>query len=199
MGDCPSGHPNLRVISEGFRQIMEGGLGLDMSDPNFHETPDRVARAYVEMLYGLFESYKVDDILRQAFPVGGYDGIVLAGPFETYSMCPHHFLPVTYQMFVGYIPRLGGRYLGISKLVRVSEILAKRPVLQEQLGSDICDALSSLKPQGIAVVIKGLHLCMMCRGVRKNTPITTSCIKGCFDKEPAARQELFDLMKMARM
>jgi GTP cyclohydrolase I len=70
-------------------------------------------------------------------------------------------------------------------------------VLQEQLGVDITNVLLSLSPQGTAVVIRGIHNCMVCRGVKKKALITTSYIKGCFDKEPAARQELFDLMKMA--
>lgn len=187
-----------QAICDGFRKIMEEGLGLDMSDPNFTETPDRFARAYKEMFEGLYSDGKVEEILRTAFPTEGYDGIVLAGPFETHSMCPHHFLPVSYQMFVAYIPAKEGKYLGISKLVRISELMSRRPVLQEQLGVDIYNALSTLQPQGVAVVITGIHNCMACRGVKKTTPITTSYIKGCFEDEPASRQELFDLMKMSK-
>lgn len=189
--------PNLAQIEDSFRSLMEEGLGISLSDPNFKDTPKRVAKAYAEMLSGVYHE-DINDILSTAFPAGGYNGIVLAGPFETCSMCPHHFLPVIYEMFVAYIPKDGGKYLGISKLVRIADILSRRPVLQEQLGVDISNVLATLAPQGSAVVIKGIHNCMACRGVKKKAPITTSYIKGCFEKEPAARQELFDLMRMAK-
>ena len=185
-------------------QLMLQGLseefGLDLNDPNFTETPDRIMRAYAEIFSGIKDTEKqIEAIINKAFP-SDYDGIVLAKDVRAYSMCPHHFLPVEYSIDVAYIPSKEGKVLGISKLARIAVILAKRPVLQEKFTQDIVNVLMSIPgTQGAAAVVRGRHFCMIMRGAKQPESVTTtSSIAGKFMTEPEARNELMQLLKLAR-
>lgn len=112
-------------------------------------------------------------------------------------MCPHHLLPVEYNISVGYIPH--GKVLGISKLSRLVEVLAKRPVLQETLTHDIVDYLNmSLGVAGAICEVEGVHFCMKMRGVKQqNSKMITSAISGVFkDKNNGARAEFLQLINL---
>lgn len=185
----------IAAMTVHFAAILEEGLDIDLDDPNFKETPRRIAKSWVEMLFGCY-CLPIESYFEKAFP-SDYEGIVAEGPFQIISMCPHHFLPVVYQCFIGYIPQKGKKFLGVSKIARLAEDLAKRPVLQEQLTQDISNQLARLEPQGSLVMIKGIHNCMLCRGIKKPAPVTTSVITGCFEKEGPSREEIFDLMKIS--
>jgi len=172
---------------------------LNLRDVNFKDTPKRVARAYAEIFSGIKNTdEQVRDILCSAFP-SEYNGMVIAKGVRVFSMCPHHLLPVDYDISVAYIPSPDGQVLGISKLSRLAEILAGRPVLQEQLGEDITKALMSLKGcKGAGCIIEGKHYCMMMRGVSEpNSKTGTSSLKGVFLHHSqagiAARAELMSL------
>ena len=121
--------------------------------------------------------------------------MVIIKDIHTYSMCPHHLLPVEMIIHVGYVPK--GKVLGLSKIPRLVELYARRPVLQEQLAVDIADSMMYyLKPLGVAVVIKGRHYCMIMRGVQKRESWTiTSCVRGVFrDPKEKARDEFLKLI-----
>lgn len=176
---------------------MKNRFGLNLEDPNFTDTPKRVSRMYDEIFSGIKDTdEQVKKILDSSFP-SNYDQMILLRDIETFSMCPHHFLPVHYHISVAYIPSEKGRVLGISKLARLAEILAKRPILQEQLTDDITRYLMSLEGcRGAACIVKGVHYCMVMRGVRKPTTTTiTSSLKGVFLNKPEARQEFLELTK----
>lgn len=189
------------LVKEGMRHILQGlqeKFGLQIEDANFSGTPERVSRMYDEIFSGIRNtSEQVQEILASSFP-SSYNQMILLKDIETFSMCPHHFLPVHYFISIAYIPSEEGQVLGISKLVRLAEILAKRPVLQEQLTEDIPKYLMILKGcKGAACIIKGTHYCMVMRGVKKpNATTITSSLKGAFFDKPEARQEFLELVKM---
>lgn len=171
-------------------------LGLDLSDENFFDTPERMSRMYREILSGLKDTDKqVEKILNSAFPCNN-DQLVLIRDIETFSLCPHHFLPVHYKIHVAYIP--SEKVIGLSKLTRLANILAKRPVLQEQLVDDISSNLMKINGAvGAACVAEGTHYCMAMRGVKQSQSTTiTSSLKGVFIKDDKARNELMDLLKI---
>lgn len=185
------------AIRRGVEMIL-AGLGVSHSqDRNFIDTPSRVARAYTEILSGLDDTNRqIEKILSVSFP-STYSQIVIAKNIVTCSLCPHHLLPVRYRISVGYLPDEGGDVVGISKLGRLVEVLAHRPVLQEQLVEDVTHKLMErLKGcLGAACVAVGEHHCMQMRGVRmQEACIVTSSVKGAFLRDPDAKAEFMRLI-----
>lgn len=179
----------------GVNMILDG-LNCDIEHENFKETPERVARAYMEMLRGqssIFLEQELNSIFSKSFPTN-YEGIVIAPHCEAIGMCPHHLLPIRYYIDMAYIA--DKQALGLSKLARVAQLLAKRLVLQETLTQDILETfVRMLKPKGVMVVIRGSHGCMSYRGIKeKNSNIITSSVNGVFEEDIAARQEFLALI-----
>jgi GTP cyclohydrolase I len=175
-------------------QALSEELGLDLNDENFDDTPARISRMYREILSGLKDTDKqVEEILNSAFPCNN-DQLVLVKDIEAFSMCPHHFLPVHYKIHIAYIPSV--RVVGLSKLARLANILAKRPVLQEQFVEDVSSSLMKIEGcLGAACIAEGAHYCMVMRGVRQSQSRTiTSSLKGVFLEDARARQELMQLI-----
>lgn len=186
----------ISSIEKGMRYILEGlqqAFGLDLQDENFRDTPQRVARAYYEIFEGIKDTKKqVKDILSSFF-VSKNDEMIICKNIKVYSMCPHHFLPVEYDISVAYIPN--GKVLGISKLCRLVELLAKRPVLQEKLTEEITDSLQSIDVKGSACKVEGIHFCMKMRGVKQqNSKMITSSLEGVFLDDADVRMEFMNLI-----
>lgn len=167
-----------------------------LDDPNFKDTPQRIAKSYLEMCGGLGREQEVKDILDKHFP-SEYKGMVIIDSIDVFSMCPHHFLPVKYKVDFGYIPN--GQVLGLSKIPRFIDLLAKRPVLQEDLAMDIINLFNeAVKPEGCIVVLDGQHGCMQCRGAKQTSASAiTSEVSGSFN-EIATRSEFLNLIKLRR-
>lgn len=113
-------------------------------------------------------------------------------------MCPHHLLPVTYNISVGYIPNeKSGFVIGASKLPRLVEALAAQAIIQEELTTTIADQIQAhLKPTGVALVVSGQHLCMQARGIRqRGSSFETSDMRGAFRENESTRNEFFELLK----
>lgn len=183
----------IPLIEKGAIYMLKGlhkEFGLDLNDVNFKDTPKRISRAFYEIFEGINAKDQIEEILNTSFPTK-YDGMIIESIIRCYSMCPHHFLPVIYDVSIGYIPRKGG--IGLSKLPRLIELLAKAPKLQEDFTKEIVSVLDkSIKPLGCIVQVKGEHLCMQMRGVKKPGCTTTTCsFSGTF-KEPATRKEFYD-------
>lgn len=177
-------------VEQGMKDILEAMRiygGIDTNGPNFRETPVRIAKAYSEILGGMFDGgLTVNDILRKTFPSKS-DEMITVGPVQVWSMCPHHFLPVHMRVWISYVPNK--KVLGLSKLARLTELISKRPALQEDTTAEIVNSLQKgLKPKGSACVIKGRHLCMEMRGVKKEAVTTTTSLSGVFFK-PEVRAE----------
>jgi len=189
-----AGADPLEFAAWNLLQALREELGLDLNDENFDDTPARISRMYREILSGLKDTDKqVEKILNSAFPCNN-DQLVLVKDIEAFSMCPHHFLPVHYKIHIAYIPSV--RVVGLSKLARLANILAKRPVLQEQFVEDVSSSLMKIEGcLGAACIAEGAHYCMVMRGVRQGQSRTiTSSLKGVFLEDARARQELMQLI-----
>ena len=153
-------------------------------------TPARVARMYGELLSG----YNMDPhkIINGALFNINYDEMVLVRDIEFYSLCEHHMLPFIGRAHVAYLP--AGKVIGLSKIPRIVDMYARRLQVQERMTRQIADLLqSTLEPQGVAVVVEGMHLCSMMRGVKKHDArMTTSAMHGAFRANLATRQEFLD-------
>ena len=180
-------------ISKAVTDIINA-IGENPEREGLQDTPSRVAEMYGELFAGMNQDPKAE--LAVGFELGHREMVVLKDiPF--YSMCEHHMLPFYGVAHVGYIPNEDGRIVGISKLARVVEILARRPQVQERLTTEIADAIDAgIKPAGVAVVVKAEHLCMVMRGIKKpGSNVITSAIRGAFRRKSASRAEFFSLVQ----
>ncbi|MHA1590941.1 MAG: GTP cyclohydrolase I FolE [Candidatus Heimdallarchaeaceae archaeon] len=184
---------NKDEMMKGITIFLEG-LGLNLTDQHFVKTPERIVRAYFEIFRGMgCTENKVKDIINTAF-VSKSDQMIIVKDIHVFSMCPHHFLPVEYYISVAYIP--SGKVLGLSKIPRLVELLAKRPIIQEDLTEEIAETLMIIKPLGVAVKIEGQHLCMRMRGIEKpESAVITSSVIGVFREDLSARNEFFSQIR----
>lgn len=165
-------------------------LGENPDREGLQNTPRRVARMYAELLSG----YRMDprQVVNGALFNIRYDEMVIVRDIEFYSLCEHHMLPFLGRAHIAYMP--AGKVIGLSKIPRIVDIFARRLQVQERLTRQIADLLQEiLEPTGVAVVVEGLHLCMMMRGVKKHDArMTTSAMHGAFRTNLATRQEFLD-------
>lgn len=186
---------DLPKIEQAVRMIIEA-IGEDHYREGLVGTPQRIAEMYAEIFAGIHQDPREE--LRVGFEEGHEEMVILKDiPFH--SMCEHHFLPFYGVAHVGYIPK--GRVVGVSKLARVVEIVAKRPQLQERMTTQIADVIMEvLEPQGVAVVIQAEHLCMIMRGIKKpGSNFLTSANRGLFRRNAATRAEFLSLVQGDRV
>jgi len=177
-------------VERAVREIL-AAVGEDPDREGLLETPARVARMYAEMFSGLHQDPREH---TKKFFSEKYDEVVLVRDISFCSMCEHHLLPFTGKTHIGYIPK--GKVIGLSKLARVVETLARRPQVQERMTEDIANLLlEELDAKGVAVVVEATHSCMTIRGVRKPGSLcVTSAMKGIFRKNLSTRAEVMQLI-----
>jgi len=181
---------DLDRIRRAVREILVA-VGEDPEREGLRETPDRVARMYAEVFQGLNQDPKLH--LKKLF-TQKYDEMVLIRDIRFVSFCEHHLLPVIGKAHVAYIPN--GKVIGLSKIPRVVDVLAKRPQMQERLTEELADLLmKELDAKGVAVVIEASHSCMTIRGVNKpDSSFVTSAMRGGFKDRLATRSEVMSLI-----
>ncbi len=166
-------------------------LGEDPARDGLLKTPSRVAKSMAWLTRG----YDLDarQVIGDALFEENHENMVMVRDIEMYSMCEHHMLPFFGKVHVAYIPN--GKIVGLSKLPRVVEVFARRLQVQERLGEQIANAIDEvLQPRGVGVVIEAVHLCMMMRGVEKQSSRTiTSSLRGLFRDDPKTRSEFLRL------
>ncbi len=187
-------HANQADLEVNIREML-ALLGEDPDREGLRDTPRRIASMYAEMFEGL--NRDPAEVLAVGFEEG-YDEIVILRDIPFYSMCEHHFMPFHGSAHVGYLPN--GRIVGLSKLARAVEILARRPQVQERLTTQIADCIENvLGARGVGVVIEAEHLCMTARGIRKpGARMVTSAMRGHFREEANTRQEFLNLIRSDR-
>jgi len=175
---------NIKQMTKGIELVLRG-MGVSLKDPNFAETPERVAKMYAEMLTPEVAHWNV-------FPAKQSDLVLLRG-HKVVGLCPHHLQPVEYRCYVGYLPNK--LTVGLSKLARVIESMLDKPIMQEDLANDIADTLQQkLEPKGVGVILAGIHGCMRNRGVKSEGDVVVSVMRGTLLLNPAARAELQQLI-----
>ncbi len=182
-----------RIIAA-VREILLA-VGEDPQREGLQETPQRVARMYAEMFAGLRKDPRAP--LQKTF-IEKYDEMVLVKDIGFESMCEHHLLPFVGKAHLAYLPN--GKIVGLSKLGRVVEILARRPQVQERMTEELADlVMEELHAKGVGVVIEAMHTCMTIRGVRKtNSLCTTSAMRGGFKTNQSTRAEFLSLIYSGR-
>jgi GTP cyclohydrolase I len=176
-------------IQSAISKVLEA-VGENPNREGLKNTPLRVARMFAELLAG-YSTDPVSLVNGAVFEVS-YDEMVIVRDIEFYSMCEHHLLPFMGRVHVAYIPN--GKVIGLSKIPRIVDMYARRLQVQERMTRQIADFIMDvLKPKGVAVVVEGLHLCTMMRGVKKHDArMTTSAMHGAFRANLATRQEFLD-------
>lgn len=188
---------NAENIERAVRMLLEA-IGENPDREGLVGTPDRIARMYKEIFRGYDESKK-PKITTFENDMQSTDIVFDTGDY--YSMCEHHMMPFFGKYYFAYIPRRDGRILGISKVARVVEYCAARLQLQERLARDIVSMLTDAldgKVEGMAIVMKGTHMCKTMRGVKNNGVMQVAHLTGAFRDDMNARSEFYKLIDLAR-
>ena len=181
--------PNIeRLIYDFLKE-----LGEDPTREGLERTPARVAKAYEYLTSGYQQ--RVEDVLNDALFTEEYDEMVVVKDIDYFSLCEHHLLPFFGRAHIAYMP--SRKIVGLSKIPRLVEMFSRRLQVQERLTTQIAHTIDSvLQPRGVAVVVEGLHLCMLMRGVEKqNSKAVTSAMLGAFRDRPETRAEFMELIK----
>jgi len=181
-----------KKIEKAIHDILEA-IGEDPKKKDLLETPKRVAEMYEEIFAGIKQDpeAELEVVLDQK-----HHEIILLKDISLASVCEHHLLPFIGKAHIAYIPK-SGRVTGLSKLVRVVDILSRRPQVQERLTTQIADIImKKLNPLGCMVIIEAEHMCMSLRGVKKPGTLTvTSAVRGSFKENEKTRSEALALIK----
>lgn len=179
--------------------LKEAYPNLNLNDPNFAGSPDRMARALLEVCSGL--GIDEQSVFSRSFPSGDYNEMIMLKDIQYSSLCAHHFFLFTGVVHIGYLPMAtsegGSRVVGVSKLARIVDVHANRPQIQERMCVDIMQAIrNALTPKGVMVVVEGRHGCLGCRGVKQNSAsMITSALDGVFKSSAKLRAEFLALLK----
>jgi len=185
----PFEQPADRTVMEASVKSLLTAIGENPEREGLKRTPKRMTEALMFFTKGYEQN--LEDIVNEAIFNEHHNEMVLVKDIDLFSLCEHHMVPFLGKVHIGYIPRK--RILGISKLVRVSEMYARRLQVQERLTTQIAEAIMEiLDPQGVGVIIEATHMCMVMRGVQKpSAKTTTSSVRGVFQSDPRTRQEFF--------
>jgi GTP cyclohydrolase I len=189
-GRLPS-KDQVAVMGQLMKRMFEVmGLNID-ADPNLVETPERFAKALLELMHGIYDTNERLADLMKVFP-SDYDEMIVKRGVVVTGMCPHHLQQIRYRIAVGYLPdKDQHRVIGLSKIARVCDLLAARPIMQEQLSKEIAEVFQRyLHPQGVGVVVVGEHGCVTGRGVEQHeADMVTASMTGVFRDDARVRSE----------
>jgi GTP cyclohydrolase I len=182
---------NNKKIAKLIEKLLQE-LGEDPTREGLLKTPTRVAKSWLYFSRGY--NLDLDDVVNNAIFHETSKDMVVVRDVEFFSLCEHHLLPFFGKAHVGYIPN--GKVIGLSKIPRIIDMYARRLQVQERLTHQIADAIQDvLKPNGVAVVMEGRHMCMQMRGVEKqNSLATTSTMLGRFRESVRTRNEFMYLI-----
>jgi GTP cyclohydrolase IA len=177
-------------VSENFQNVLSSLIIDTDNDHNTRDTARRVAKMFVKETFG--GRYRPEPKVT-AFPNLGYKSLYTTGPITIRSVCAHHFQNIVGYCWVGIIPE--DEVIGLSKFNRVVHHICERPQIQEEMTTQISEALQKYaKTKNIAVVVKAEHQCMTMRGVREHeSDMTTAIMLGGFMDDPTLRKEFYDI------
>ena len=192
-GEAGRDRPSRAEVEAAYKTVLRW-IGEDPNRDGLRETPQRVTRALEEFFSGYGQDPAV--ILSKTFEeTEGYDEMVVLRAVGFESHCEHHMAPIVGRAWIAYVPN--GRVVGISKLARIVDVYAKRLQIQEKLTAQIANTIDQvLKPQGVGVILKASHHCMVTRGIHKDgTDLVTSRMLGCFRDNALTRQEFLKMVE----
>jgi len=170
-----------------------GWVGQDQ----FKGTGGRIRRLIDEFCW---TNEKIEKALNDAFKdsaqfMATYDEMLVEGPINVWTLCPHHLVPCNFKVYTGYVPNK--LVLGLSKFARAAVTVAKRPIIQEQYTQELADEIQQrLKPRGVGVYVIGAHGCMTSRGIcQDGAKVSTSVLKGVLMDKPEARAEFYSIVR----
>lgn len=177
---------NHNQVEKGVALILKG-LGVDLNDHNYTDTPERYARA-------LYEMFNPTETEWATFKEEFSDFILLRG-HQMYSLCPHHLFPVRFNVSLAYIPN--GHVLGLSKLARLLHECNRGPLLQEAFTKRAIEKVHEVckDVRGVACFIQGEHGCLSMRGVKSDADFVTYRLDGVFDEDKDLERRFFDLVR----
>jgi GTP cyclohydrolase I len=180
------------TTQELYRELLLR-LGENPTRDGLIDTPERMEKSMAFLTRG----YTMDAtaVIQDALFDVDYDEMVIVKDIEFFSLCEHHLLPFFGKAHIAYLPK--GKVIGLSKIPRVVDVFARRLQVQERLTTEIADAISeAINPQGVAVILEAQHLCMMMRGVEKQSSATvTSAMRGVFKTQLQTRNEFLSLVR----
>jgi len=183
--------PDERKIALLVRKLLVE-LGEDPTREGLRKTPERVAKSLAYLTRGYRQDIK--SVVHGAYFTSGTNHMVILKDIELYSLCEHHLLPFYGKCAIGYISK--GKVLGVSKLARIVDMFARRLQIQERFTEEVANAvMAETGAEGVGVVVRAKHLCMMMRGVEKqNSEMVTSAVLGTFRSDEKVRGEFLSLV-----
>ena len=183
--------PDQQKIAALVKNLL-AELGEDPEREGLKKTPERVAKSLTFLTRGYRQNLKA--VVNGAYFTSGTNHMVVLKDIELYSMCEHHMLPFFGKCAIGYISK--GKVLGVSKLARIVDMFARRLQIQERMTEEIANAvMAEAGAEGVGVIIRAKHLCMMMRGVEKqNSEMVTSAVLGSFRSDAKVREEFLSLV-----
>lgn len=182
-----------KKAQKAIKMLLES-FGEDLNREGIRRTPERVAEFYKEALSG----NGIDPLKEVSvhYTTENHEEIVLVKDIDFHSLCEHHLLPFFGKAHIAYIPKKD-KIIGISKLIRLTEVFANRLQVQERLTKQIADTImKAVDPHGVMVVLEAEHLCMTMRGVKKpGSKMITSAMRGIFLKDVRTRAEALSLLR----
>ncbi len=171
-------------------------VGEDPKRDGLLNTPMRMEKSMAFLTQGYAQT--VEEVLHDALFDVEYDEMVMVKDIEFYSLCEHHLLPFFGKAHIAYVPN--GKVVGLSKMPRIVDVFARRLQVQERMTQQIAEAVeAAIGPQGVGVVVEAQHLCMMMRGVQKQSSATvTSSLRGVFKTQLQTRNEFLSLVHRGR-
>lgn len=180
-------------VQEKIQEVLKSLLIDTDNDPNTLETAKRMARMFFnEVMKG---RYTKPPELRTFPNTKKLDEMLIVGPITVRSMCSHHMVPIIGKCWIGVLP--GEKLFGLSKFARICDWIMSRPQIQEEATVQLADYIEKeLNPAGLIIIVKASHMCMRWRGIKDEAEMTTSVLRGVIAKNPAAKQEFLELIKI---
>jgi GTP cyclohydrolase I len=181
-------------VARNMQALLESLVIDTTNDHNTHGTARRVARMFIHEVFK--GRYTAKPAMTEFPNVARLNELMIVGPIAVRSACSHHFVPIIGKLWIGVLPNEGSNLIGLSKFSRVADWVMSRPQIQEEAVMQLADMLEeALRPDGIAIVLKADHLCTQWRGVKDNSHMTNSVMRGAFLKNPHSREEFLQLIR----
>jgi GTP cyclohydrolase len=180
-------------VAERMQALLESLVIDTESDHNTQDTARRVARMYLNEVFA--GRYRKAPAMTEFPNVEKLNELLVVGPITVRSACSHHFCPIMGRLWIGVLPNADSNLIGLSKYARLADWIMSRPQIQEEAVKTLADELERrLVPDGLAVVMKADHFCMHWRGVKDESQMTSSVMRGAFLRNSSLRREFLGLI-----